>query len=96
MKYTVFVDDNYHYMDKEARTTHGEFETLEAAVDAAKKIVDDGLLHNYRPGMSAEALYGQYTMFGDDPWIAGAETKPFSAWEYAQARCEIMCAGRDA
>jgi hypothetical protein len=92
MKYTVFVDDNYHYMDEAARYIHGEFETLEAAVDAAKKIVDDNLLQYCEPGMSAELLYGQYTMFGNDPWISGAEDKPFSAWEYAKARCEIMCA----
>ena len=35
MIYKVFVDDNYHYMDKDKRYTHGEFETLEAAVEAA-------------------------------------------------------------
>ena len=92
MKYSVFVDDNYHYMDKEARTTHGEFETLEAAVEAAKRIVNDGLLYDYEPGMSASLLYTRYTMFGDDPWVSGAETTPFSAWDYAKARCEIMCA----
>jgi hypothetical protein len=91
MKYTVFVDDNYHYMDKEARTKHGKFETLDAAVDAAKKIVDDGLLYDCEPGMSASALYSRYTMFGEDPWVAGADTMPFSAWEYARARCAIIC-----
>ena len=37
MTYTVFVDDNFHYMDKDERYTHGLFETLEAAVEAAKK-----------------------------------------------------------
>jgi hypothetical protein len=79
-------------MDEDERYTHGEFETLEAAVEAAKKIVDDGLLHGYKPGMSAAALYSQYTMFGEDPWISCAETKPFSAWQYAKARCEIICA----
>jgi hypothetical protein len=91
MTYTVFVDDNFHYMDKGARTTHGEFETLEAAIEAAKEIVDDGLLHDYEPGMSASALYTRYTMFGDDPWISGPGETPFSAWEYAKGRCEIIC-----
>jgi hypothetical protein len=96
MTYTVFVDDNYHYMDKDKRYKHGEFETLEAAVEAAKKIVEDCLLNDYKLGMSATGLYGRYTMFGDDPWIAGAETKPFSAWEYAKARCEIICSDNGA
>lgn len=27
MTYKVFVDDNYHYMDKDKRYTHGEFAT---------------------------------------------------------------------
>jgi len=89
--YTVFVDDNYHYMDKEARYTHGEFETLEVAVEAAKKIVDDDLLQYYEPGMSASDLYGRYKMFGNDPWVSGAKEIPFSAWDYAKARCEIIC-----
>ncbi|HEX4077749.1 MAG TPA: hypothetical protein VHX61_02590 [Rhizomicrobium sp.] len=39
MTYTVFVDDNYHYMDASERYTLGEFETLKAAVDACKLIV---------------------------------------------------------
>lgn len=95
MIYKVFVDDNYHYMDKDKRYTHGEFETLEAAVEAAKKIVDDGLLSDYQAGMSASTLYSQYTMFGEDPWISGPGQSDFSAWEYAKSRCEILCAGTD-
>jgi hypothetical protein len=93
--YTVFVDDNYHYMDKDKRYTHGEFATLEAAVEAAKKIVDDGLLHDYEPGMSASTLYSRYKMFGEDPWVSGPEDSPLSAWKYAEARCEIICTGTD-
>jgi hypothetical protein len=91
MTYTVFVDDNFHYMDKDERYAHGEFETLEAAVDAAKKIVDDDLLHHYEPGMTPNDLYGRYKMFGEDPWVSGAMEIPFSAWDYAKARCEIIC-----
>jgi hypothetical protein len=75
MIYKVFVDDNYHYMDKDRRYTHGEFETLEAAVEAAKKIVDDGLLSDYQAGMSASTLYSRYTMFGEDPWVSGPGNK---------------------
>jgi len=95
MTFTVLVDDNYHYMDKNKRYTHGEFETLEAAVEAAKKIVDDGLLHDYEPGMNASMLYMRYTMFGEDPWVAGPGDSAFSGWEYAKARCEIICAITD-
>jgi hypothetical protein len=30
--YTVLVDDNFNYMDESARTTHGDYATLEEAV----------------------------------------------------------------
>jgi hypothetical protein len=95
MTYTVIVDDNYHYMDKDKRYTHGEFETLEAAVEAAKRIVDDGLLNDYEPGMSASTLYTRYKMFGEDPWVSGSGDSHFSAWKYAEARCKIICAGTE-
>ena len=92
MTYTVFVDDNYHYMDKDARYTHGQFDTLEAAVSAAKEIVDDELVSNYRPGMSAADLYRRYQMFGKDTWIAGPGDNDFSAWKYAEQGCATICA----
>ena len=89
----VFVDDNFHYTDEDERYQLGEFATLEAAMAACKKIVDDFLLENYKPGMTTEALYRQYTSFGEDPWIVGQEDdrKPFSAWTYAEQRCREIC-----
>ncbi|MGP8155613.1 MAG: hypothetical protein ACLQMT_01975 [Candidatus Acidiferrales bacterium] len=93
MTYKVMIDDNFHYMDEEERITHGEFETLEAAIEACKKIVNDCLAHAYTPGASAEKLYAYYTMFGEDPWVLGGEGVPFSAWTYAKERCAEICAG---
>jgi hypothetical protein len=92
--YTVFIDDNFHYMDKEARVRHGEFETLEAAVAACRAIVDGCLETNYEPGMSAEALYSAYKMFGEDPWVSGSGNVGFSAWTYAKERCGEVCKSR--
>jgi hypothetical protein len=91
MTYTVRVDDNFHYMDKEYRRTHGEYETLEAALKASKEIVNGFLASAHTPGMSAEDLYQRYTSFGDDPFIIGPEDVDFSAWEYAKARCAELC-----
>tara|TARA_B100000378_G_scaffold278887_1_gene284143 strand:- start:1619 stop:1879 length:261 start_codon:yes stop_codon:yes gene_type:complete len=63
------------------------FGSLDAAIAECKRIVDDYLASAYEPGMSAEALYRSYTMFGDDPYIiTDEEGVPFSAWEYAKAR----------
>ena len=50
---------------------------------------------DYKPGMTASNLYSRYKMFGDDPWVSGPEDSGFSAWTYAEARCEIICAGSD-
>ncbi len=92
--YQVLVDDNFHYMDEEERTEHGEFETLEAAIAACRRIVDDFLLSNCKPGMSADGLYQYYTGFGTDPFIVGGEVRcDFSAWDYARRRCNEICGG---
>lgn len=90
--YILRVDDNYHYMDETYRRTHGEYETQEDALIAARAIVDAFLASAHTPGMTAEALYQMYTSFGDDPFIIGPRDSDFSAWNYARARCEILCA----
>ncbi len=94
--YKVLIDDNYHYMDAEARYEHGRFDTAEQAVAACRKIVDAGLREQYKPGMSAAVLFHLYENFGDDPFIVPLDrTAPdmqFSASDYAQEQCQLMCA----
>jgi hypothetical protein len=87
--YKVLVDDNFHYIDESERYTHGQFDTLEAAIAACKRIVDASLDEEFRPGITAERLLSRYTSFGLDPFVVGADvgSVPFSAWEYAKARC---------
>ncbi len=79
--FTVLIADNFHYMDESENYEHGKFETLDSAIAAAKSIVDEFLASALKPGMTAEELYSQYTLFGDDPYIIGSnEPKvPFSA-----------------
>lgn len=95
-KYVVFVDDNFHYQDEDERTKHGEFETAAEALEACRTIVDRSLQHEYRPGMTADALYRQYVSFGNDPFIVvdgDGEAVSFSAWDYAKERSKAVCAG---
>jgi hypothetical protein len=94
--FTVLVADNFHYMDESEKYEHGKFGTLEAAVAASKRIVDEFLASALEPGMTATALYSQYTSFGDDPYIIGSSEPgvPFSAWTYAKARCSELCASQ--
>jgi hypothetical protein len=90
MIYRVFVDDNYHYMDESERYELGSFTTLDAAVAACRRIVDDFLQANYTPGMRAAQLYALYTAFGEEPFVAEAGDA-FSAWRYAEQRAAELC-----
>jgi hypothetical protein len=89
--YTVYVDDNFHYMDEEERYKLGEFASLEEAVAACKRVVDGFLEDETSIDSPARERYRQYTSFGPDPFIKtdDPETKQplFSAWNYAERRC---------
>jgi hypothetical protein len=93
MTYRVLVDDNFHYMDEDARYELGAFASLDAAIAAAKAVVDDYLEAARKPGMTAQELFESYTMFGEDPCIVapGQQSEAFSAWEYAKRRCHDLC-----
>lgn len=87
------VADNFHHLD----TGHelGSFATLELAVGACKRVVDEYLASAFRQGMSSEELYRSYSSFGDDPYVVGQGVTgvPFLAWEYARRRCDVICGG---
>ena len=95
--YRLMVDDNFHYMDEDDRYQAGTFATAAEAVAAARKIIDDWLAFNHKPDMTADALYGHYISFGDDPFVMAPEGEPaiaFSAWDYARERAQAMCGGK--
>ncbi len=91
-QYTVYVDDNFQYMDEDARTKHGAYESLEEAQQVCKAIVDACLKRTHEPGMSTRQHYEEYVAAGDDPFIVGPGAS-FSAWTYARQRCEALCGG---
>jgi hypothetical protein len=95
MTYKVLVDDNFHYMDESERYELGEFPTLEAAIEAARKIVDEYLVSALQSGVAAQALMANYLCFGEDPYIVPlvpAESGIlFSARDYARGRCDQLC-----
>jgi hypothetical protein len=95
MKYTVHVDDNFHYMDERERALDSEWDDPEAAEQRCRGIVDAYLASAYRPGMQWDELFASYTTFGEDPWILApaGEKHPVSAWDYARGRCQALCRG---
>jgi hypothetical protein len=92
MKYTVYVDDNYHYMDESKRYKLGEYETAAEAVNQAKELVDGFLISAYKLDMTAAELFRYYTNFGEDPFIVPPnDASNFSAWNYAKQQCFEIC-----
>ena len=82
-KYEVCVDDNYHYMDESERYSVGSYSSLKAAIESCEEITIKSLEHFYEKGMTPEKLSAQWAMFGEDPFIAGADgSVPFSARKF--------------
>ena len=94
-RYKVLVDDNFHHLDETSRSELGTFDTADEAVAARRRVVDSCLRDNYEPGMCPAELYRRYIHFGDDPFIvvldAAAPPVSFSAWNYANERCQLLC-----
>ena len=93
-KYTVYVDDNFHYMDESERHKFGEYETLEEAISACKKVVERSLNEFWKPEMSEAELVTQFCFFGEDPWISGGNDVPFHAKEYAGEKAKQLTKGK--
>lgn len=94
MTYKVFIDDNFHFTDESERVEHGQFATIEEAVDACREIVNSSLASSYKPGMNSHELFNHYVSFGDDPWISSedkSEKIDFKARNYARIRCGEIC-----
>src|ERR1700722_20140636 len=97
-RYKVMIDDNFHYMDDDARREHGTYDSREQALAACRAIVEASVKAHLEPGMSAAALFKRYQDFGDDPFILVIDGRDddakFSAWSYAQELCAMICGER--
>ena len=66
----------------------GEFEELDDAIDACKKVVDDFLHQPLNAFIEPEQLVRTFLCFGDVPVINGAKNLPsFDVYEYLAQRC---------
>jgi hypothetical protein len=95
--FDLFVDDNYHFSDEDERYKAGSYDSYAEAVVAAQEIIDAWLIKSHRPEMTSLELYKGYTTYGEDPFIVEDNIEKtqgevrFSAWEYAQKRCDELC-----
>ena len=90
--FTVFIDDNFHYMDEDGCTTLGEYTTAEEAIQAARNVIDEYLLDAWKPGQDAKCLFEAWCSFGEESWIS--PPVGFDAREYARQRCGEVCGER--
>lgn len=93
-KFHLRVYDNFHYMDESEAYNHGQYETYEDALIAAKAIVDEFFENNWKSGVTADYLLGQYSLYGEDPIILPnehGEHESFSARNYANNNAEEIC-----
>ena len=74
----------------------GEYEEQPQAIAVAKRLIDDFLQQECKPGMDAAALFGHYQMFGQVPCVLRSDGKTigntgFSALDYAKTRSAELC-----
>jgi hypothetical protein len=93
-KYHLRVYDNFHYGDESEAYDHGSYPTYEAAMIAAKAIVDEFFVSNWKPGIKPDDLLSQYSLYGEDPVILPnepGEQERFSARKYAEGSVAEIC-----
>ena len=90
--YTVYVDDNFHYMDEDERYVAGTFATYEEALAKAESMLRRDLDEHLARGGAREEWFSSYHMFGEDPWISPTpEGEPrFSARDYVATLAREM------
>ena len=57
-KYSVHIDDNYHYMGDTERRLGGVYDDCQAALARCKQIVDRSLHEHYEEGTPAISVIG--------------------------------------
>jgi hypothetical protein len=76
----------------------GEYGTVEEAIAAAKRTIDEFLSREIKPGMEARALFTRYQDQGEYPFIFRTEDRTisvrgFTHAQYAMSRATELCAG---
>jgi hypothetical protein len=74
----------------------GEYETVEEAIAAAKRTVDEFLGREAKPEMDAKTLFTRYQELGEYPFIFRNEDRTinvrgFSHAQYAMSRATELC-----
>ena len=92
MKYRVYIDANPRQMDTRQRTLHGEYDTPQDAVVAAREVVRTRLVGEHHPGMKADELLRRFAQRGETAFIMPMDTSTvFDVNDYARECAERLC-----
>lgn len=92
MPYRIYLDTDFRQMDTIQRAMHGEYASIDEAVDAARELVDAALQDLVSPGMSADALLKAFATRGEIPFIVpDVPSSTFDPKTYARIRSREMC-----
>lgn len=97
---TFFVEGLSRVHGSEGQVRHvGEYETLDDAIAAAKRMIDEFLGRQFEPGMSPKVLFSVYQNLGEFPVIFRDDdrtynVRAFNHFGYAMTRCNEMCGGK--
>lgn len=77
----------------------GEYATLEEALAAARRAIDEFLAREFAAGMLPSALFARYQSAGEVPFIFRNDVETvnvpdFNHIQYARARCSEICVSR--
>lgn len=93
MQYHLYLNDDAGFAGHPPAEPSGPFESAEAALSAARDIVERSLREHHAHGQSAEELYRCYRAFGEFPVIVSADAGfRFFARAYARGRSREICA----
>lgn len=81
-KFVVHVVDHAHYMEEEGEYIRGEFTNRGEAEAKCKEIIDRSLEELFSVGISAEDLFKQFMLYGEE-----ASCEGFDSMEYIRLRC---------
>jgi len=97
---TFFVEgvSQHHEPQTQVRRI-GEYAMMNEAVAAAKKLIDEFLQRERKPGMDAKALFAAYQAQGEYPFIFRDDDKTinvpgFNHAHYAMTRAAELCGGK--
>ncbi len=92
--YKIYLEEDYWFQDDPELLSAGKviYETYEEALRECKRMIDDFLIRNYKPGMTVDELYNLYLQFSDEPYIIPrGENNQFSHSKYAKEQCVEIC-----